>query len=148
MLCGIRLTSSTQGNYATRGNNGMCHLMPRRQLPEWWEEDGWAFVHCGSRIPNKDLDNTMPATVNCITRSHYKVMDDTLESSVTVGLRCNSMISTWTATVYKCLLTLLSPLSHVLPWHMPLLSWVAWFPCVASSYMCIDIAANLKSYKL
>ena len=44
----------------------MCHLMPQRHLPEWREEDEWAFVHSAIWISNKDLDNTMPATVNCI----------------------------------------------------------------------------------
>ena len=29
--------SSTQENYATQDNSGMCHLMPRRYLPEWRE---------------------------------------------------------------------------------------------------------------
>ena len=51
-----------QGNYVTKDSNGICHLMPHRHLPEWREGDGWAFVHRGSWIPNKALDNTMPAT--------------------------------------------------------------------------------------
>ena len=38
----------TQGNYATQDSSGMCHLMPQWHLPEWREEDEWAFVHCGS----------------------------------------------------------------------------------------------------
>ena len=57
---------STQGNYATRGSSGMFHLMPHRHLPKWRETDERAFVHLGCWIPNKGLDITMPATVNCI----------------------------------------------------------------------------------
>ena len=38
----------TQGNYATQDDNGMCHLIPLLNLPEWREEDERAFVHCGS----------------------------------------------------------------------------------------------------
>ena len=41
-----------------------CHLMPQRHLPEWREEDERAFVHRGCWIPNKGLDNIMPAIVN------------------------------------------------------------------------------------
>ena len=41
----------------TRDNNGTCHLMPQRYLPEWREEER-AFVHRGSWIPNKGLGNT------------------------------------------------------------------------------------------
>ena len=59
-------TCSTQGNNATQDSNGMCHLMPRWHLPEWRKEDAWAFVHRDSWIPNKGLDNTMPATASCI----------------------------------------------------------------------------------
>ena len=56
--------SLTQGNYATRDSTGMCRLMPQRNLPEWREEDDErAFVHRGNWIPNKGIDNTMPATV-------------------------------------------------------------------------------------
>ena len=55
----------TQGNYSTRDSSGMCHSMPRWHLPEW-REDERAFVHLGSSIPNKGLDNSMPAIVNCI----------------------------------------------------------------------------------
>ena len=51
----------TQGNYATRDSNGMCHLMPQRHLPEWREEDERAFVHRGSWISNQKLDSTIPA---------------------------------------------------------------------------------------
>ena len=40
--------SSTQGNYATQDSSSMCHLMARRHLPEWREEDERAFEHCGS----------------------------------------------------------------------------------------------------
>ena len=60
----------TQGNYATWDSNGMCHLMPRLHLPKWREKDELAFVHRGGWILNKDLaiDNTMPATVNCICK--------------------------------------------------------------------------------
>ena len=43
----------------------MCHLMPRRHLPEWREEDERAFVHRGIWI-SLGLDNTMSAIVNCI----------------------------------------------------------------------------------
>ena len=39
---------STQGNYATPDSSGMCHLMPRRHMPGWGEEDERVFVHCGS----------------------------------------------------------------------------------------------------
>ena len=42
----------------------MCHLMPQRHLPEWREEDERAFVHRGSWVSNKGLDNTLPAIVN------------------------------------------------------------------------------------
>ena len=34
---------TTQGNYATQDNIGMCHLMPQRHLPEWREDDERAF---------------------------------------------------------------------------------------------------------
>ena len=78
----------TQGNYATRDSNGMCHLMPRQHLPVWREEDERAFVHYGSWKPNKGLDNTMPATV--FTTSHYKVTENTFESFVADSVRCNS----------------------------------------------------------
>ena len=40
-------SKATQGNYATQESSGMCHLMPGWHLPEWREEDEWAFVHCG-----------------------------------------------------------------------------------------------------
>ena len=56
----------TVGNYATRDTNGMCHLMPLWHLPEWKEEDEGAFVHRGNWIPNKGLNNTRSAIVNCI----------------------------------------------------------------------------------
>ena len=59
-------TSTTQGNYATPDSSGMCHLIPQQHLSEWREEDEQAFVHRGIWISNKDLDNTMLATVNCI----------------------------------------------------------------------------------
>ena len=45
----------TQGNYATQDSSGMCHLMPRRHLPEWREEDELAFVHCGSSNLNHPI---------------------------------------------------------------------------------------------
>ena len=32
-------------------------------------EDEQAFVHRGSWIPTKGLDNTMPTTVNCIYKN-------------------------------------------------------------------------------
>ena len=44
----VLVVLETQGNYATRDSSGMCHLMPRRHLPECREEDERAFVHCGS----------------------------------------------------------------------------------------------------
>ena len=56
----------TQGNYATRDSNGMCHLMTQQHLPKWREEDEREFLHRGSWISHKGLDNAMPATVNCI----------------------------------------------------------------------------------
>ena len=61
-----RTSAVTQGNYATRDSNDMCHLMPQRHLPEWKEEDEWAFVRNDSWIPTKGLDDTMSATVNSI----------------------------------------------------------------------------------
>ena len=48
----------TQGYYATRDSDGMCHLMPQRHLPEWTDEDEQAFVHRGSWIAKYGLDNT------------------------------------------------------------------------------------------
>ena len=50
---------NTQGNYATQDNSGMCHLMPQHHLPEWREDDERAFVHRGSWISNKGLNNTI-----------------------------------------------------------------------------------------
>ena len=49
-------------------SSGMCHLISQRYLPEWREEDERAFVHRGSWVSKKGLDNTMPATVNCICK--------------------------------------------------------------------------------
>ena len=73
----------TQGTYATQDITGMCHLMPQRHLPVWREEDEQAFVHRGIWISNKDLDNTICQPLStAFARSHYKVTDDTLESSV------------------------------------------------------------------
>ena len=67
-FCRTKMHRTTQGNYATRESNGMCHLNAQWHLAEWREEDDWAFVHSVSWIPNKGLDNTLPATVNCIYR--------------------------------------------------------------------------------
>ena len=36
------------GNYATQESSGMCHLMSRRHLSEWREEDEQAFAHSSS----------------------------------------------------------------------------------------------------
>ena len=88
----------TQGNYATRDSNGMCHLMPQRHLPGWIEEEEWAFVHHGSWIPNKGLDNILPATANCIYKKSLK-SDGWHFGKLCFKLRCNSMVWTWTATV-------------------------------------------------
>ena len=62
----------SQGKYATRDSNGMCHFMPWQHLPEWKEEDERAFVHRGIWISNKGLDNKMPAIVNCIHMKSLK----------------------------------------------------------------------------
>ena len=70
----------TQENYITQDNSGMCHLMPQWHLLEWQYEEEQAFVHGDSSKPNKDLDNTVLANVNCNTWSHYYMMDDTLAS--------------------------------------------------------------------
>ena len=73
----------SQGNYATRNSNGMCYLMSLRYLPEWREEDERVFVHRGSWIPNKGLNSTMPATVNCIyKKSRMKTLKSSLADSV------------------------------------------------------------------
>ena len=34
-----RMSTATQGNYATQDSSGMCHFMPRRHLPDWRQEN-------------------------------------------------------------------------------------------------------------
>ena len=68
LLAGDDHAHFTHRYYATWDNTGMCHLMPQQHLPEWREVDERAFVHRSSWISNKGLDNTMPATVNCICK--------------------------------------------------------------------------------
>ena len=100
---------TTQGNCATLDSSGMCHL-----IPHWGEEEEGAFVYHGSLIPNKGLDNTLPATVNCIYVKSLQVTDDTLESSM-----ADSNVIAWfrpELPVYKCPL-LLSPLWQMPLWH-------------------------------
>ena len=116
----------TQGNYVTWDSSGMCHLMPLQHLPEWREEEERAFVHRGSWIPNKDLDNTMPATVNCIyMKSLWS--DDTLENSVTDS----GVIAWFRPEQPQCTTARSSSFLHSgrccfgIKWHMSLLSWVA-----------------------
>ena len=98
--------------------------MPQRHLPEWREVEGErASVHQGSWIPNKGLDNTMPATVNCIYME--VTVNDTLESSVADS----NVIARFRQDlpVYKCPLILLSPL-----WQMPLWHHVAHVTAIVS----------------
>ena len=54
-------------NYAPQEKSGMCHSMPQCHLPEWQEEEEeQTFIHYGSWMPNKGLDNPVLAAVNCI----------------------------------------------------------------------------------
>ena len=90
-------TASTQGNYATRDSSGMCHLLPQRNFPEWREEEEREFVHRGSWILNKGLDNTMLATVNCIYMKSFERLcktreeeeEEEEENTITFRLKCN-----------------------------------------------------------
>ena len=126
----------TRGNYATRDSSGMCHLMPQRHLLEWREEDEQAFVHHGIWISNKGLDNTMPAIVNCI------YMEVTINWQTTpwkaLWQTLKSMVWTWTATMYKCLLIFPSPLWQMLPWHQ-----VAHATAILSDIQSFSIGAKM-----
>ena len=48
-----------------------CATIPQRYLPERKKEDEQAFLYSDSWIPNKGLDNTLPATVNCIYKKSF-----------------------------------------------------------------------------
>ena len=56
----------TQGCYATQDNSGMCHFKPQWHLPEWWKEEKQVLVYPWIWMPDKILDNTVQAIVNCI----------------------------------------------------------------------------------
>ena len=105
---------ATQGNYTTQDSSGMCHLMPRRHLPEWREEDERAFVHCGSSAVNHAI------TLNWVChRAFQSVICHFIVTCCKLQLKVAGI---WypTATVYKCPLIILSPL-----WQMPLRHQVA-----------------------
>ena len=111
----------TQGNYATEDSSGMCHLMPHQHLPEWWEEEEWAFVHCGSGIPNKGIDNSMSTALNEVTKKWWMALWKALwQIQLDITARSSSLHSG------RC--------CHGIMWHMPLLSWVASFTCVIQCF--------------
>ena len=112
----------------------MWHLMPERHLPEWREEDERAFVHRGSWTSSKGLDNTMSTTVKCnlqeVTIKWWMTLWKALWQTQL------NVIAWFRPELPQCTNAHLSSSLHSgrcrsgIKWHMPLLSWVTWFPCV------------------
>ena len=73
----------------------MCHLMPRRHLPEWREEDERAFVHCGSSglshaiTSNRVCHKAFQGVVrHFIVDSLSKNREEEEENAITFRLKC------------------------------------------------------------
>ena len=127
----------TQGNYAIQDSSGMCLLMPQRHLPEWREADERAYLHHCIWKSNKGLDNTMPAVVNCMYEVTIKWWTTPWKALWPTQL---DVIAWFSPELPQCTnarlcSSLYAGRCHLgIKWHMPLFSWVTWFPCVVFSW--------------